>query len=486
MRSFKTLFALALCLTYGTLAFGQLGVQLDKLIPTDGSANDQFGSFVSQHGSTALVGARDDDANGNLSGSAYLMDTTTGTQLHKLTPNDGSAIDQFGVSGDLVGSTAIVGSWLDDGKGSAYLFDAATGAQTLKLTAPDGTPGDSFGFSTSLDVPFDFPLNPKALVGAWGDDDNGNQSGSAYLFNGADGTLLNKLTAPDGAAGDLFGMSVDLMFDTALVSAHGQQNNMGAAYLFDASSGALLQKFTAPDGSAEDNFGQSVATFAGVSLVGAPGDDDQGTSSGSAYLFDHTTGNLLHKLTPDDGSANALFGSSVALDGGTALIGSWGDNGSGSAYLFDINTGTQLAKLTPSDVAPNDFSGYSVDLAFGQAIIGSTGDDDNGPRSGAAYLFTASEILQLVQALAGDANGDGMVGIADLNVLGKNFGMTSGASYSLGDFDFDGSIGLGDLNILSGNWSFDSTPSTPTAIPEPATVLLMALGLLALANRRDQ
>ena len=97
-------------------------------------------------------------------------------------------------------------------------------------------------------------------------------------------------------------------------------------------------KLTAPSGSASDEFGVSVALDNNTALVGSYLDDDNGTDSGSAYLFNSITGDLLHKFTAPDGSANDFFGRSVALSNNTALIGSYedDDNGtdSGSAYLF--------------------------------------------------------------------------------------------------------------------------------------------------------
>ncbi|MEA5510515.1 PEP-CTERM sorting domain-containing protein [Crocosphaera sp. UHCC 0190] len=366
-----------------------------KLLAPDGASSDQFGSSVSLSGNTALVGSPYDDDNGSGSGSAYLFDATTGTLLQKLTAPDGAAQDYFGLSVSLSGNTALVGSPYDDdngsGSGSAYLFDATTGTLLQKLTAPDGASGDYFGISVSLS-------GNTALVGSRFDDDNGTLSGSAYLFDVTTGTLLQKLTAPDGAANDRFGSSVSLSGNTALVGSPYDDDNgslSGSAYLFDVTTGTLLQKLTAPDGAGSDFFGSSVSLSGNTALVGSPGDDDNGTLSGSAYLFDVTTGTLLQKLTAPDGAASDFFGSSVSLSGNTALVGSPDDddNGSlsGSAYLFDVTTGTFLQKLTAPDGAGSDFFGSSVSLSGNTALVGSSYDDDNGSSSGSAYLFTTSQ-----------------------------------------------------------------------------------------------
>ncbi len=166
-----------------TAAYADLGDQLFKLLPDDGANSDYFGWSVGISGETAFVGAYFDDDNGDFSGSAYLFDSTTGVQIAKLLPDDGAVQDQFGISVAISGETAIVGARLDDdngsNSGSAYLFDTTTGRQIAKLLANDGAAGDRFGISVSIS-------GATAIVGACFDDDNGGFSGSAYLFDVAD------------------------------------------------------------------------------------------------------------------------------------------------------------------------------------------------------------------------------------------------------------------------------------------------------------
>ena len=107
-----------------------------------------------------------------------------------------------------------------------------------------------------------------------------------------------------------------------------------------ADVGDQLFKLLANDGAAGDNFGWSVAISPDAigAIVGAYRDDDNGNNSGSAYLFDTTTGQQIAKLLADDGEASDWFGVSVGISGSTAIVGALrdGDNGgnSGSAYLF--------------------------------------------------------------------------------------------------------------------------------------------------------
>ncbi|MDY7005124.1 MAG: FG-GAP repeat protein [Cyanobacteriota bacterium] len=177
--------------------------------------------------------------------------------------------------------------------------------------------------------------------------------------------MLQKFTAPDGSANDNFGLSVALNDGTAAIGFRVDDENgsvSGSAYLFDTTTGSLLQKFTAPDGSPYDSFGYSVALSGNTAAIGFRVDDENGSVSGSAYLFDTTTGSLLQKFTAPDGSANDQFGLSVALNDRTALIGSLVDdeNGSvsGSAYLFETITGSLLQNLPHPTVLLTTTSDY--------------------------------------------------------------------------------------------------------------------------------
>ena len=111
-----------------------------------------------------------------------------------------------------------------------------------------------------------------------------------------------------------------------------------------------------------------------------------------------TTWTQQQKLVANDGAANDLFGSHIALDGDTAFIGAWydDDNGenSGSVYVFvrSGTTWTQQQKLVATDGAARDYFGgsnfgFPVALDGKTAVIGALADDDNGDWSGSVYVF---------------------------------------------------------------------------------------------------
>jgi hypothetical protein len=153
----------------------------------------------------------------------------------------------------------------------------------FKLTASDAAAGDYFGRSVSVS-------GDTAVIGAWGDDD---RRGAAYIFtrNGSTWAQQAKLTASDAAAGDHFGQSVSVSGDTAVVAADWDDDagsNSGSAYVFKRSGSTWTQqaKLTASDAAAGDEFGVSVSVSGDTAVVGASSNDDAGSASGSAYVFD--------------------------------------------------------------------------------------------------------------------------------------------------------------------------------------------------------
>ncbi|MEE8154057.1 MAG: hypothetical protein V3T53_03740 [Phycisphaerales bacterium] len=214
-----------------------------------------------------------------------------------------------------------------------------------------------------------------------------------------------------------------------------------------ADLGDQLFKLLADDGAVFDQFGYSVAINGDIAIVGAFHDDN---SSGSTYLFDIATGKQTAKRLADDGAPGDHFGWSVAISGNTAVVGAKFDdengNNSGSAYLFDTTTGDQLFKLLPEDGALTDEFGISVAISGTIAVVGAWRHADNGVNSGSAYLFDAAGI----SACPWDIDGDGNVGASDLLALLASWGLCKDCCPA--DFDGDGSVGASDLLALLANW----------------------------------
>jgi hypothetical protein len=224
------------------------------LTAADAAAGNLFGHKVSVYGETALLGSYLDDAPGVDSGSAYIFERNTAAvvcpetltvdpwcQQAKLTASDGNAGHWFGAGVSLSSDTALVGAPHADGlnpdSGAAYVFKRSgnTWSEQTKLTAADGETGDAFGFA--LDI-----FGDAAVIPADGDDDLGSNSGSAYVFvrSGNSWNQSPKFYASDGMEGELFGWSISISGDTAVLGAprpfFPPVPGSGSAYIFDLNS----------------------------------------------------------------------------------------------------------------------------------------------------------------------------------------------------------------------------------------------------------
>jgi Tol biopolymer transport system component len=234
-------------------------------------------------------------------------------------------------------------------------------------------------------------------------------------------STAGRISAGDGLARDFFGTSVAISGDTAIVGADGVDVPpnflVGAAYVFVRIGGAWIeeQKLMAPDGADGDDFGWSVAISGGTAIVGARNDDvGTGFDQGSAYVFvrNGTIWTLQQKLTAADAANADSFGYSVAITGETAMVGAISDrigtnNGQGSAYVF-VRSGTmwsQQQQLTASDGAAQDHFGTSVAISGETAIVGAIGHNAS---QGSAYVFVRNGTMWIQQQQLTAADGAGL------------------------------------------------------------------------------
>jgi hypothetical protein len=385
---------------------------LDNPNPYSTPAGDSFGKAVAISGDYAIVGTQyEDDTGGNTSGKAYIYNVATSALVHTLdnpNPYGTSASDEFGKAVAISGDYAIVGATGEDEGGQAYIYNATTGALVHTLNNPNAysaPSGDSFGYSVAISSDY-------AIVGATGEDDTGGEySGKAYIFNVATGALVHILDNPnpDGlSSADSFGWSVSISDDYAIVGSINEKdagNNSGKAYIFNVATGALVHILDNPNpdgilGTYGDAFGFSSGISGDYAIVGALREGDGGgDNSGKAYIFNVTTGALVHTLDNPSAygtSASDYFGKAVAISGDYAIVGASSeddavDNNSGKAYIFDVTTGELVKTLdNPSayGTSDSDFFGDSVAISGGRAIVGAIGEDEDGNlSSGKAYIF---------------------------------------------------------------------------------------------------
>jgi hypothetical protein len=409
--------------------------------------SDEFGYSVAISGNYAAVGARGESSaasNTYASGKAYIFNVSTGSLLFTLSnPNDyGTALeDQFSAKMAMSGDYLIVGAWGEDysggnSTGKAYIFNVTTGALVHTIDNPDDAANAAFGYAVGIS-------GNNAIVGAQG---ASSYSGKAYIFNVTSGALVHTLDNPNAynaVSGDRFGFSVSIADNYALIGAVYEDdaggNGSGKAYVFNVSTGALLQTLDNPNAygtSADDNFGGSVAISGTTGIVGAYDENDAGgDSSGKAYIFNVTTGELLETLdNPSDygTSASDSFGRTLAISSDYIVAGTFteddaGGTSSGKVYIYDVEMeqGDEIA----APGAPTIGTASVVD--FETVTVAFTAPSDNGYATIETYTATSSPggiTGTLSQAGSGTITVTGLSGSTSYT-----FTVTATNSYTTGD-----------------------------------------------------
>ncbi len=381
--------------------------------------------------------------------SNRLLSTANFGQL-KVTASDAATLDFFGYSVAIDGDTVVIGAYGAGTGGAVYVLrtsdGGATYAQVAKLTASDAAADDEFGASVAID-------GDTIVVGADNDGNTGvsyGGSGSVYVFRTSDDWATHteiKLTATDAAASDNFGYSVAIAGNTIVVGAYGDDDDgsySGSAYVFRTSDGGAtydqVVKLTASDAASGDYFGWSVAIDGGTVVVGSYWKE-------AAYVFRTSDGGATYieaaKLTASDAATyDDYFGWSVAIDGNTIVVGAYDDAPGGSVYVFRTSDGGatygQVAKLTADDAATYDDFGKSVAIDGNTVVVGAYGDDDAGSKSGSAYVFRTTDggatYGQVAKLTASDATEGDWFGVSvaiagDTVVVGAEGDDDSGSAY---------------------------------------------------------
>jgi len=389
-----------------------------QLLASDPANGDYFGSSVSLDGGSALVGAPGKKVGAsNGQGAAFLFSRNQGGEdnwgrVGILNHENGAFADRFGTSVSLSGDVALVGAESravngNTNQGAAYIFYRNYPILNGWSQVKELTDANSLGAGVSVSLQGD-----TALVGADFSAVNGvDGAGSALIFmrnqGGADNWgLVHSIKPSDPATGDRFGHSVSLSGDTALIGAYfddvGANENQGSAYVFMRNKNGpnvwgQVRKILAPAGAAFEEFGTQVALNGDTGLIGIPNRTTAGLAkAGSAYLFERNQGGADHwgaanSFAAPDGAANDTFGSAVALSAKYVLIGARTSNSyAGAAYLFLRKGSTWVSVNQPyaSDSAIADHFGWSVSLSGDKALIGAVHDDvGSNPNQGSAYIL---------------------------------------------------------------------------------------------------
>lgn len=364
-----------------------------ELISSDQVFPGQYGAAVAITTDRIAVASPQDPTGGFIAGAVYLFEKQLGswTEVQKIMPGDLAAGWEFGTSVAIEGNRLVIGApgakstppapASPQTTGALYVFErqpSGTWTETVKLFADDFPTQDKFGFDVDLS-------GDRILSGCYKDDDNGNSSGSAYVFER-----------------DLVG------------------------------SWSQTAKLKPADGDSNDFFGYAASISGDFALVGAWNDNDSGSNSGSAYTFKRQAGGAwleTQKLLGSDVTSisSSRFGLSLDLDGDRALIGAFLDLGPGfkieagsaSLYSLDVNDiWNPVETFSLSQPKSTDHFGLGASLSGPWLLVGSKGRD-NGPikdTGTATILYRHSEGAPGQPTLSGT----GTAGCNGSQVLGLN------------------------------------------------------------------
>ncbi len=316
----------------------------------------------------AIIGAPGDDGAAENAGAAYIyaFNAPHWQQEVKLTAADAGERDAFGYVVSIDGTTAVVGAPDDDdagnNSGAVYVFvrDADGWKQHTKLVPKELGKLDSFGDAVEIQ-------GSTLIVGAPGHTHGGVRfAGAVFVFvrDGDTWRMQAKLTADDAGAGDQFGVSVGMEGDTIIVGAKKHDpdgvKDAGAAYIFrrDGNTWRQQAKLTAPKKRNGDHFGTGVATSRDIAIVGAPLREEGAPSAGAAYSFVNVDGawNNAATVVPDVAHPNLFFGSAIAISGDTVIV-TGGDGpekgvGVGNGIVAYVYGGAEHFNTPPFAVEP--------------------------------------------------------------------------------------------------------------------------------------
>ncbi|MDX2118515.1 MAG: GC-type dockerin domain-anchored protein [Planctomycetota bacterium] len=486
--------------------------QQAKLLDSIGASGDQFGASVALQGDTCVVASPFDDVTLTDRGSASVFTRSSGlwTKRTTLNPGDGLAFDNFGNCVAIDNGTIVVGASSHDlttngNQGAIYVFtgSGATWLQQSKLTRP--SPAGNDFFPTSIAIQGDTVVagfqSFDGIVGA-------NQGAGVYFSRAGTIWTSGQFFQPNETqAGALIGSSVtisDQFVGIGSFSYSKTATGQGAAFAFRRVSGGEPSRaltIAPPTPEADANFGNRMASDGTRLVVGVPNENAGGqTDAGAVYIYRVQDESIIleQRITPNDPFAGKKFGSSLAIDGTSVIVGAVEDTGTGtgvgSAYVFTFNgsTWSQQAKLVASDGTASDRFGYSVAISGDRAVVGAPYEDIvissvNQGDAGAAYFFTRSGTTwtQTSKAFYSAASFQDFFGWSvaidgDVAFLGApNYDTTASINQNRGAVFFYKWNGT--------SWAYDALKSFTGTIDSEqlGSVLSMRTGLLGVSSPGD-
>jgi len=387
-------------------------VERQKIEGSGLQQGDNFGASLSLSGNWAVAGAPAADDLGGDSGAAYVFErTSTGwAERQRLKASDPAANAAFGYAVQIDGTTIAIGapgaSYVGmQYVGAIYIFENVNGTwiETQKLVPGDAAPQYALGYSVMLS-------GNRLIGGATYESHAGSHCGAAYIFEHAGSTWMQsaKIVASDATSSNLFGYSVAIYGDLAVVGSIGAWAGgfqyAGAAYVFEKQGSQWpsteTQRLEAPNPTPTQYYSYSLGLLPGSIFVGALANSTGTTYGGAVFLYTQpgTSWVQTQVLLPSDQASGDGFGLALAASGNRLVVASASSldlpQAEGADYVFtEIGSSwVETAKLIATDAGYGDTFGTAVAIDGTTILAGDAADDNACPSlpscdSGSAYFF---------------------------------------------------------------------------------------------------
>lgn len=382
---------------------------------TDPNINTSYADVMDIDGENIIVGA----AQGPYGGSAFILEYSNGewTEEHELAATGIPSNSNYGRSVAIDGDYALVGARAFNtdsyGEGKVFVFEKdASGdwVASAELLASDKANRDWFGCAVAIEGEY-------ALIGAYGQDDQGSSSGCVYVFerdSNGDWTELGKLYGSDNSIGDVFGSEIDMEGDTAIISAFRDDpivDDEGSVYVFaHDGSGTFteVQKLNYSAAQPDERYGEAITVNGNYLLMGS---HDYGVNIGAAALFEKDANGLFQELqlltAPDGNWADFFSIAGMAIDDDILAINSRDESAhynSGAIYTYERQQdGSWIFtdKIRPNSIN-HHIMGNSIQFHnSGQMIAGAPSYGSSVNYEDAVYYINSSIATTLIDASVG-------------------------------------------------------------------------------------
>ncbi len=384
------------------------GPPAQRLVAGDPIANGNFGLGVAIDGTTLVIGEENDNERAADAGAAYVLELEGGRWVirDKIMASDGFENAHFGREIAIDKNMMAVSSRAHDQDGnwtrSVYVLERQGNLwQERAHLLPEGYPQYTyFGLAMAVE-------DGILVVGDWGDDDTVLDAGAIYIYERIEGQWIRqaKMQAPEPRRDGGFGY--DVAINDGVIVVGNQSFDIHTAdrqrvWIIERGSDrwevrAVLSPSDLSDG---DAFGSAVAVDDSSILIGAPGKDVHGRASGAVFVFRRVNDawEEVALLAPSDGDENDTFGDYLSLDGPLAVISAPNDEdhyGSprGTAYVFERlgDAWQEVRELGDPHGASFDCFGYGLGVSGSHVVVGVPGESNGDQTEGAAYAFVIAE-----------------------------------------------------------------------------------------------